>query len=533
MKPHLRNVLAGLLILLFLGLMAWWVLHVPYRPELMYKPLPRDATVVLAHRDLAGRWDAFSGNPITRSLLGALGMRPEDLADLSTNEESKAWMQKLAGKRVALAFVPHLGPSGKQAWVAASWLGADSQKLRWQMHWADRSVFRKMDPYRGHPCWMVQSTMFEPGTVLTISLVEGMLLACVSGHPLDIRRVLDTYDGYAPSLLASEDFCRAMAPEREPASDDCAWAHAPGLQVPGTNAPASLFLQLDQLQTNRLKASLLAAQTFSALHSATGTTSMRGLDRLWGPLPVAVLAMNKETALALLSGSREPWLRQVHKLVKAQPGETLFLGAFADEYSGRLMGLKVPSLLAAIRCSDSTATLQSIRDALDHVNRSYRWGLIPRPFLAEGRQVHALESTGEGFMSRFTAEESPAYAVCGDWLVFSSNLDVLMKLVARYERVVSTEEAARSPWLAPLSQSEASIQGWLDLERAAKSLRLAISTWSLKLLLEDSSGSQRMRQNLNEAKAWIDAIAPMKAGVFQLTSDAEKTRLSLEMGREP
>ncbi|HBA85833.1 MAG TPA: hypothetical protein DCZ95_17255 [Verrucomicrobia bacterium] len=517
--------------LVFLGLLVWWCLYVPYKPDLVFKALPGDASVVSIHRNLAERWDEFSGNPLTLSLFGALGIQSEDLASLGQDPESRAWLNALAGEKIALAFVPNMGLGHRPAWVAASWLGGRSQRFRWQLHWARTPVFRRLDNYRGHPMWLVRAPFLEPGSILTISLVEGMLLACLSQNPGDIRRVLDTYDGYQASVMSQTAFVEAIHPEREPASDDMGWVHFDAIHPRIGGSGGDLLYSIPLVTKERLKGRLSSRTPIPHLRSLTAPIQTGDLDRLWGGLPVVVAVVGRDTALnGLLFPQAPSWVRQLGRIVAAQNADAVFLGAFGDDYSGRIMGLKIPSLIAAVRCPNEESALKSISQALDRLNAQKRWGLIPRPFTAAGRQVFAIEATGESPMSRMTVEESPAYAVCGGWLLFSSNLDALLKLVERYERVESTQQASLAPWRNVADGSLAPVHGWIDLDRGSKTLRLAVSTWSLKMLLDNPTGSQQTRQQLNEAKAWIDAIAPLKELSFHIDSGVQESSLEIEIG---
>jgi len=87
MKFPLRSPLFWLVALLFAGLTVWWTLHVPYAPEQVWKAIPAEAVFVSEHRDLAARWDAFSHNPFTRSLLTTVGLTPPVLQDLSSDPD--------------------------------------------------------------------------------------------------------------------------------------------------------------------------------------------------------------------------------------------------------------------------------------------------------------------------------------------------------------------------------------------------------------------------------------------------------------
>jgi hypothetical protein len=70
----------------------------------------------------------------------------------------------------------------------------------------------------------------------------------------------------------------------------------------------------------------------------------------------------------------------------------------------------------------------------------------------------------------------------------------------------------------------------IDLARGGKTLRLALTTYALKLLLEDAQGTLRVRQRLNEAKAWIDSLAPLQTCRFWLRSDGQMMQVQFKAG---
>ncbi len=71
---------------------------------------------------------------------------------------------------------------------------------------------------------------------------------------------------------------------------------------------------------------------------------------------------------------------------------------------------------------------------------------------------------------------------------------------------------------------------WLDLARSGKLLRDGIATWSMARVFLDSGNSRASREQLNEAKTWIDAFAPFGEGRAELSRRNGQTVLALDLG---
>jgi hypothetical protein len=257
-----------------------------------------------------------------------------------------------------------------------------------------------------------------------------------------------------------------------------------------------------------------------------------GLDRLLGDLPIAV-TMTSTTLLRPFTEARvRPlWLHLLGEVIFDQKSDVLAASLLTGDYGGRLKGIKIPALVAGIPVRDGEAALSWAAGALDRLNARYRWGLIPQELPTAGGRVFAVAGTGEGAYAALAPEEQAAYALCDGWLLLASNAQALQKLVERYAREESLLEAGPARWKHGLNEIQAPCYGWIDLARGGKTLRLAVTTYSLKLLMEDPRGSQKPRQRLNEAKAWIDSFAPLDTCRFWLGSDGRMLNVSFRAGK--
>lgn len=525
MTSRARRILLWSLSVVFLAATVIWTLHVPYIPTDLFRPIHADAAFVSQHRDLAQRWPALHRNPLMRSILITSGLKPSALRDLETDPVARQWFEKLASRDTVLAYVPELGAYREPAWVATSWIGGRSQRLRWNLGWHEVEGFKRNGPHRGHPFWTVESTMTGSGDTLTLALVEGMVIACLSRHPETMRDVLDTYDGVRPSILERRGFPREGEWCDDAAAPDRGWVDAGAM----THLPAMLYEFSELTPTTIVGVARAAGPSPGGLPPRAPATGV-SLASLLGDTPIMLGMLPAEWASALPDRRRDgPWARILREIIAVQKADTVAVGLFGGEYGGRLKGIRMPSLLLALPVTDEAAAHAQIRRALDNLNARYRWGLIPHRADTSTESVVVFEGTAGNLYGSLPLEEKPAYSICGGWLLLGSNSDALGRLVARYR--AAGADAAAPCWSPASDASGAPAYVWADFARGAPTLRLAISAYSLKLLMEDAQKTMGQRQRLNEIKAWIDAMEPIGQCAVWMESRPEDVRVRFRMGR--
>ena len=526
-----RSPFFWLLVLACAALAVWWILAVPYTPRHMYRAIPAHSTFVSAHYNLAARWDSFSKNPLTQSLFSSLGIKPAELEDFGKDPESAYWLKRLASRDIVLAHVPVLGEHGRPVWVFASWLGGDSQRLRWSLLLGRVPGFTRMEPYRGRFCWLVKDASIRSDELLTISFVEGMLVGCLSGDPSAIHDLLDTYDGLLPALADKADFPSTGPWCADPQAPDRGWVNLAGLNPQMSFDPMALSYEFTSLTPRGVAGQACGEDPFQFAQTATAKAKTSGLEDVLGDFPLAIGIIHSEMVLPMIEGPGNPaWLRIFGEIIREQDAESIMVAVLGDEFSARIKGIKVPAVIAGIPVDDSTNTLAWMKQTLDRLNAKYRWGLIPREVYANGSTVFAVENTASNFYSTLTLEEKPAYAICGEWLLISSNMRSLSALLAHVKQMQNGSQRDPPKWKEELDSMPAPCFARIDLARGGKTIRLAITTYALKLLLEDATGSLGVRQRLNEAKAWIDSLSPLQTCCFWLRSDGQMMQVQFEAG---
>ena len=511
---------------------AWWLVHVPSEPLAIDRPVPASATFVGRHLRLPARWNDLLANPLALALMRTARVRVEDAAALAQDAESRKWFEKLAGREGTLAYLP--GRGAAPAWMAVSHLGGESQKLRWQLALFRVPGFERMKAFPGRSVWRVDTPDLEPGQHLAIAFGEGVLMACLSTDPLAIEEVLAAYDGRGQRLLEREPGFAQFAAADDRRMPDRFWIRDESEFA----APAAPGISVD-VPTLRADAISLAAATAGAEAvppDRPSAVDLGPLARRLGAAPCWATAVRRE---ALLQVWTRPDLTRTARhalrmLLDVATADRIVAVGMDGDLSGRLTwglmrtlglsGLRVPTLLLATPAPDPAAAQAAIQRVLDASNARYKAAFVLQPVSAPAATLYVLASAGGNeWVDELALADRPAYALLDGWLLAASNLDALQKLAQ------AGPAAAMPDWAAALDETAATA-AWIDLARTGKLARDAIATWSMAQMFLNGGSSQAARERLNEAKAWIDAFAPLGIARARLGRRNDRTELTLDLG---
>ncbi|MDD4342720.1 MAG: hypothetical protein PHO14_10895, partial [Kiritimatiellae bacterium] len=206
MSPHFLRAKRLLTLAVLAGAIVmgvWWLGVIPYKPQAIYRPVPASATLVGRHLVLPSRWSDVAANPLALALMRTAGVDPERAQALTADDESREWFNKLAGREGVLAYLPGRF-NAPSAWMAVSYLGGQSQQLRWQLSLFNVPGFTRVTHFPGRSVWRVATPDVDPRQSLVIAFGEGVLMACLSENPYAIAEVLGAYDGTVQRLLEAE-----------------------------------------------------------------------------------------------------------------------------------------------------------------------------------------------------------------------------------------------------------------------------------------------------------------------------------------
>ena len=485
------------LLLAFTASSLLWLVWAPSSTNALYRAIPASATFLGVHRDLSGRWDALSSNPLLLALLESLGTEPSEVERLRDDPGFRELLRLLGSDELVLAYVPRMRSSGESAWVFAAPLGGQSQRLRWMLKSGKMPDCKRAATRNGWLVWVWAPRELK-GQRIAFALVEGQVVGCIASGTLGIDEVLGCVDGNFASL--------ANRPERLPAETpvaDRGWYR----NEQGQRFPYEFALT----PAGGLQASVQTPWRMPPAEGlATGVVKqLAGWADLVGGRSVAAAAFDPalmrdwvRTAFTNAVG------REVADLLAMEGAGPSGMALLGGDYSGRFMAVRLPTLVAGVAGSSSNQLTQ-VTSALDRLNALTRWGLVSSPVMAGSVPLYVIEATDGGLYGGLAHEENLAYTPTEDGLVWSSNLSTLERLVK--EQAAGWQTNAQ-PWRAELDRlASGQARGflWFDAAEGAKVVRLGVTAWSLKLLLEDPEGTQATRQRMNDFKAWMDTLSPL------------------------
>ncbi len=519
-----KRILFWVLLAGFIVGALFWFFHVPYRPDRLYHVIPPNAEFVIRHDQLAERWDDFSANPLARALFTSMGLDPEELTEWGDDPELRVWMDKLLARHVLITHVPELGPGRDPAWVLTGWIGGESIRLRWLLTRGRLAGMEMVPREAGGAYWLVDTD--EDDEHLSISVVEGMLIGVLSRDPHAVRGILDVYDGIAPRHpMARKDVREDAGPCGNDAHPDRGWFIGPTER----GDRAKYFFAFEQVDERGVRGALCRREPGEMAPMVTRDIEVP--SQFFGAVPFFMVGMHPESGAGLWLNRLPPAVQTVFReMQEEEDAELLLLAATGGAYAGSIAGLSVPAVLAAWPIRDESAALTRMNTVLDRLNAAFRWGLVTTETRVAGRSVHVVESTTDTPYANVRFRERVAFSMVDGWMVLASHASALMPLLERYEQPEAVIEADLGGWQREVRAGDAAIYGYADISGGARTLRMAISAWSMKLMFDDPRGTRETRQRLNEARAWIDTLEPLSGAHLWLDQQEDWLALRFALG---
>lgn len=483
-----------------------WILHIPRRPDHVWRAVPAEATWITVHRNLADHWLTWSAHPLVRAMAENMGFHPEALDTAARIPAVQDWMDRLVPETVVVfRFPSYRNSTGSSVWGAVSWIGGQSQRLRWMLKGKDIPGIRRVGENQGRMIWALDFPSAPAGQTLYFAFEEGLLVACLSNHPADLIRLLSAYDGIAQSFDPGgygEDLLSA--------------APLSGVFL-GTGPLGPVTFALDGLEPARLSGRIQLLE---------GPPPLRAEILK----PPQFLAGRAEATLAIPSDLVTHWVLpfwRPHWVESLWPGlDPLFqrpmvLGLFGGDLSGRLFGLRVPALVAATPVADADQTFSGMLALIDTMNARYRLGLIAAKPAADGPQIYTLEGTSDNVYSKLAPEERAGFAVTNGWFIASSHAGALRAILS-----VPMDPPPPAPDPAEI------LRGRMNLGAAGKSIRSVLAVLSLQAAMR-GEGTAGFRDRLRAWRDWVLVFESLNKLDFRVTQDGRIMRVEFSAALLP
>lgn len=494
----------------------WWTVEVPdYRRDLA-RLVPPQATVVALTHGLADAWQGWLANPVAAGLLMGFQDRTNLLERWRADDGLADFLRRVAPSEVALAYVPHLGPKHQPAYLLVSWLGGHSQRLRWLLKSGRVAGATRVFNRNGNLVWRLATRDLPPERHLTIAVVEGMAVLCLSDDLGSMIEVLDGHDGLLPA-----------PPPGRPAWPVLQAGELRLLYRPlGAYTPAADVWRgaVRECRADRLVATL--AGPWPAGWPTTG--SEPAVAPAWNPGDgPAVLRLTLDRELALYGAQQLiPGFTEFGgELVRHDARGPLRAALIDGPFAGRARGLKLPTVVGSLPIASEPAVTARLDLLLDQLNARHRWGLVKHEQGAGPFRPVAVESTSETPYARFALNEQLAWLVTNGSLVVASNVEGFTNLLQDARAAVRAPAAAGLPAGGP-----AVADLWMDLAAGGKSVRMLLATWSLQVDERDAARARRVRDGVAVARQWLDALAPLGVARAVMRREGAELVVDVEMG---
>ena len=492
-----------------------WIFYEPYEPTRLYEPIPAYASFISVHEEASDRWQDWAQNPLAQSLLASAGLRPQDLEAARQDDRLQFLFSTLAGQRTVLAYLPSMGESGLPGWAFSSWLGGRSGWLRWMLRLYPQESLISVGSSRGVDLWMVDDGG-DQAERLYFSISRGMMVGCYAGDPGALRTLLNLMDFGNPHW---EELSVKLQPDRVCASGyipDRGWVDAPNPHWGG-----GVQFALEEVDADTLKGRVCTDIDLSDLPIVSNEAVRRALDTF--ALPDAIIW--GVTGL----GSLQPWLKQryaVDDAVFGLPSSTpVYVGIQSGDFSGRYIGMKVPSMVVALRVAAEGEAYRMVNRVLDAMNREQQLGLVPRVVVNQGYALTVVDATVRSPYSSLPDQDKVAFLYRDGWLIFGSHNRALTQLAAWMDSGTTGGKGVFDDSAEP-----AQAHLWTDVDALRTTLPPILQMMKFKLLLDRGPDSKARRQTLSEIESWLVSFSPFEEGRISLYSAPSETIIDIYAG---
>jgi len=519
----------------FVGLAIWWSTYFPYDPGRLYRSVPGEAVFVSEHRKLGARWGSVARNPLTRSVLAGIGLQAAEIDAIARDPNAAALVDKLASKHVVVAYVPALGGTGESAWVFASWLGRYGQFVRWG---SAAGLFQgvMLTDTRlgdGRKAWLLDPGRPDSDEVVSMTVVDDMLVGCYSEDPFAVRHVVRRVESDAALV---PDLAEALERGMGEACLDRGWVGS----FDETTVPEPMNLQyglntVSETTSEGWVRGEMPRYVREGLANVpvakTGPEDMDQVEELLDGVPGAFVMLPVGYVDEIFKRGGPAALRIVWKELypRARPDTHVFMCLLGGDHSGRILGLKVPAIVAGVRVTDEDQAMEAATESLDAINAARGWSLIPRKETVGAHPVVVVDGTRGGLYGSAGEKEKPAFTVSSGWFVLSSNMGTLEKLLRGMD-AAGVMGVNGAEWREGIGSGEGPAYAWIDMESSGVALRNAIAVYTLVLLAQNAPDRAELREGLERAKTWIDAAGSIETCMLWLDSEETEFELRFKLG---
>ena len=505
---RLRLRLAGiaLIVLSLLG-----ILMPPLDPARLIHAHPQHAVFFSIHQNPAGRLPVLAQNPLAQALIASAGMNPADISDGLHAGKARLLSWLLAGEcTLACSVCPVTGMP--DTWSFTDDLGWKTTPARLLLQLLPVPGLEKQERCKTYTLYRLRLPNLPENSFFMFAVVDEGLIGCLSSNPRAVHVMLDRYIDRTTGLRTVYDELNTL-PDTSDAPDK-GWAQT---------AFAPCLFAFESITTNTIRGLLRPISSPNTPPPSAPVTLPEEAAELLPAPPLGILTATPDYAARLIAPLLAPPARPALDIIRqyAAP-QKVFAFLLPDKYEARFMRMKIPTLIVGLELPEQNEPIQTLNHCLDALNARSRLGLIPEKLFSTGTDtVYAIEGTTDNAYSRMPKEERIACATTGRLLLLSNSAQALTEII-RQKNTDPRPPATPSFLRRNSSPGDYTVgQLWFDLQHGGKALRLALTVYGLKRLQEAPADSLALRQGINEAQAWIDALGSLHEFEMECVMDAD------------
>ncbi|MDD2235599.1 MAG: hypothetical protein PHG65_00135 [Kiritimatiellae bacterium] len=501
----------GIALILFLALL--FLLAPPFKSDRLIGVQPNDAVFFSIHRNPAARLPQLIGNPLTGALIVSAGLDPSSI---------DVWIKKPGNNRLAawlfsgectLACHTSLKSDTPDVWSFTDHLGWKTTLTRLWLRLLPIPYVERWGTYKTYDVYRLHAPDLPRNLSFTFSVVDEGIIGCIAPGIRPIHAMLDRYIARSSGLLSVyQQLNRDSETARSP---DSGWAQT---------ASTPCLFSFQTISSNSIHGMCRwETPTDAPPPPEHAITLSDAANQLLAGNSLGILSATPDYAIRLFQPlfplTAHPFLQRITTIFSPQQA---FAALLNEKYEARFMRMKFPALIIGISLPDNAKPEAMLNQYLDELNARFRLGLILEKIsITDSSAIYAIEGTSGNAYSRMPNEERIVCAVTKNLLLVSNSQEALTNLVQQCPPP-DAEDGAPNPFTQQaetLNRTLARLR--FDLDHGGKALRLALTAYGLKRLQEAPDESLHLRQGINEAKAWIDALGALQELRVECLIEAE------------
>jgi hypothetical protein len=224
----------------------------------------------------------------------------------------------------------------------------------------------------------------------------------------------------------------------------------------------------------------------------------------------------------MIAGDRKGGLSVLRKLLRenVKTDSPVFVSMCGPEYSGKMRGFKVPSLVVGMKIMNSDRFPETLSNGMDELNAAYKLNLIYTEQMLNGHTVYKFDQVTGSFFDDMGDAEKPALYVVDDWVIVGSNSEIIRYII---------KDNAESPKISGIDFDQSMFACWAELEPLKELLINIIAMNDLWAIAVQRSRHTEFRAGVSGLQILLESLRNIKTCVAATVKDGSDTELQIRL----